>query len=156
MKRVPLLLATVFLLVLLPGRAEAQFDIGARAKLLLPTGSFGDDLAETGWGLAGTGDFTIIPLVKLRGEIGYNQFDAKDGAVWEGESIDRFNIWNFLIGARLQLPIIYLSFDGAYYTEIDEFSFLPGLGARFLFLDVGGRYKWTGENWFEIFGGVYF
>ncbi len=155
MKRVLLLVAVLFSLVLLPERAEAQFKLGARAKLLLPTGDF-NDVATTGWGLAGTGDFTIIPLLKLRGEIGYNQFDAEDEAVWDGEPIDKFDIWSFMIGARLQLPVIYLSLDGAYYTKIDEFSLLPGLGLRFLFLDVGGRYKWTGENWFEIFGGVSF
>ncbi len=155
MKRLPLLVMILFSLVLLPGRAEAQFKIGARGKILIPTGDF-DDKADTGWGLAATGDFTLIPLVKLRGEIGYNQFDAKEGAEWDGEPIDRFKIWDFMIGARLQLPIIYFSLDGAYYTKIDEFSLLPGLGFRFLFLDVGGRYKWTGENWFEVFGGVSF
>ncbi len=155
MKRLPLLVAILLSLVLLPGRAEAQFSFGARGKVLLPTGDF-DDVAKTGWGLAGTGDFTLIPLVKLRGEIGYNQFDAEDGAEWDGEAIDRFNIWSFMAGARLQLPIIYFSLDGAYYTKIDEVSLLPGLGFRFLFLDVGGRYKWTGENWFEVFGGVSF
>ena len=141
--------------VAIPQTASAQFKIGARGKLMFPTGDF-SNVAETGWGLAATGDFALIPLVKLRGEAGYNQFDAKDGAEWDGESIDKFDIWSFMIGARLQLPIIYFSLDGAYYTKIDEFSLLPGLGFRFLFLDVGGRYKWTGENWFEVFGGVSF
>jgi hypothetical protein len=152
MKRLPLLFAILFSLVLLPGRAEAQFKIGARGKVMFPTGDFSDE-AETGWGLAATGDFTLIPLVKLRGEAGYNKFGGKEV---EGDQHEDLNIWSFMIGARLQLPIIYFSLDGAYYTEIDEFSLLPGLGLRFLFLDVGGRYKWTGENWFEVFGGVSF
>ena len=152
MKRLPLLVAILLSLVLLPGRAEAQFKIGARGKLMFPTGDFAD-MAETGWGLAATGDFTLIPLVKLRGEAGYNQFGGKEV---EGVQLEDLDIWSFMIGARLQLPIIYFSLDGAYYTEIDEFSLLPGLGFRFLFLDVGGRYKWTGENWFEVFGGVSF
>jgi hypothetical protein len=153
MRRLSFLLILALALVALPRTAEAQFKIGARGKLLFPTGDF-DDVAKTGWGLAATGDFTIIPLVKLRGEVGYNRFDGED--VSEGATIDDWNIWSFLIGARLQLPILYLSLDGGYYTEIDEFSLLPGLGFRFLFLDVGGRYKWTGENWFEVFGGVSF
>jgi hypothetical protein len=152
MKRLPLLVAILLSLVLLPGRAEAQFKIGARGKILIPTGDF-DKEADTGWGLAATGDFTLIPLVKLRGEVGYNRFDGKVDGVQEN---DDWNIWDFMIGARLQLPIIYFSLDGAYYTQIDEVSLLPGLGLRFLFLDVGGRYKWTGENWFEVFGGVSF
>jgi hypothetical protein len=152
MKRLPLLVAILLSLVLLPGRAEAQFKIGARGKILIPTGDF-DKKADTGWGLAATGDFTLIPLVKLRGEVGYNRFDGKVDGVQEN---DDWNIWDFMIGARLQLPIIYFSLDGAYYTQIDEVSLLPGLGLRFLFLDVGGRYKWTGENWFEVFGGVSF
>ncbi len=155
MKRLSFVLVLALALIALPRTAEAQFKIGARGKILLPTGDF-NDVAKTGWGLAATGDFTIIPLIKLRGEVGYNQFDAENGASWDGEPIDRFDIWSFLIGARLQLPILYLSLDGGYYTKIDEFSLLPGLGLRFLFLDVGGRYKWTGENWFEIFGGVSF
>ena len=155
MRRHLFALIAALALVAVPQTASAQFKIGARGKIMFPTGDF-SDVAETGWGLAATGDFTLIPLVKLRGEAGYNQFDAKDGAQWEGESIDKFDIWSFMIGARLQLPIIYFSLDGAYYTKIDEFSLLPGLGFRFLFLDVGGRYKWTGENWFEVFGGVSF
>ena len=152
MKRLPLLVAILLSLVLLPGRAEAQFDIGARGKVMFPTGDFSEK-AETGWGLAATGDFTLIPLLKLRGEAGYNKFGGKEVA---GGQLKDLDIWSFMIGARLQLPIIYFSLDGAYYTEIDEFSLLPGLGLRFLFLDVGGRYKWTGENWFEVFGGVSF
>jgi hypothetical protein len=152
MKRLPLLLAILFALALLPERAEAQFALGARAKMMFPTGSF-DDEAKTGWGIAGTGDFTLIPLVKLRGEIGYNRFDGDTSG---GVTSDDWNIWNFGVGARLQLPIIYVSLDGMYYTEIDDFSLLPGVGARFLFLDVGARYKWSGENWVEVFGGVAF
>jgi hypothetical protein len=155
MKHLSWILILALALVALPREAEAQFRLGARGKLLLPTGDF-NKVAKTGWGLAATGDFTIIPLVKLRGEIGYNQFDAEDEAVWDDESIDRFDIWSFLVGARLQLPVIYLSLDGAYYTKLDEVSLLPGLGLRFLFLDVGARYKWTGENWIEVFGGVSF
>jgi hypothetical protein len=152
MKRLPFLLATLFALALLPGRAEAQFAVGGRAKMLLPTGDF-DDVAKTGWGAAATGDFTLVPLIKLRGEVGYNRFDGET----DGETTyDDWNIWNFGIGARLQLPIVYISLDGSYYTKIDEFSVLPGIGARILFLDVGARYKWTGENWVEIFGGVSF
>ena len=153
MRRFSFVLILALALVALPRTAEAQFKIGARGKILLPTGDF-NDVAKTGWGLAATGDFTLIPLVKLRGEVGYNKFDGEDRS--DGTTIDDWNIWSFLIGARLQLPIIYFSLDGGYYTEIDEFSLLPGLGFRFLFLDVGGRYKWTGENWFEIFGGVSF
>ena len=152
MKRMPLLLAILFSLALLPGRAEAQYTLGARAKMMFPTGDFADK-ADTGWGIAGTGDFTLIPLIKLRGEVGYNRFDGKiDGDT----TYDDWNIWNFGVGARLQLPIIYLSLDGMYYTKIDDLSLLPGIGARILFLDVGARYKWTGENWVELFGGVSF
>jgi len=152
MKRLVFGLIVALALVAIPQTASAQFDIGARGKLMLPTGDF-EKVAETGWGLAATGDFTLIPLLKIRGEAGYNSFGGKT----EGEvQYPDLDIWSFLIGARLQLPIIYFSLDGGYYTELDEFSLLPGLGLRFLFLDVGGRYKWTGENWFEVFGGLSF
>ncbi len=153
MKRLSFVFAILCALVVLPARAEAQFQFGGRAKLLLPTGDF-DDVAKTGWGAAATADFTIIPLVKLRGEVGYNRFDGEDPS--DGTTYDDWNIWNFGVGARLQLPVVYISLDGSYYTEIDEFSVLPGIGFRLFFLDVGARYKWTGENWFEVFGGVSF
>jgi hypothetical protein len=152
MRRRLFALIAALALVAIPQTAAAQFDIGARGKILFPTGDF-SDVAETGWGLAATGDFTVIPLIKIRGEAGYNSFGGKiDGLT----NYDDWNIWSFMIGARLQLPIIYFSLDGAYYTEIDEFSLLPGLGLRFLFLDVGARYKWNDANWFEVFGGVSF
>ena len=153
MKHLSLLCAILLAVAILPGRADAQFTIGARGKLLLPTGDF-DREVTTGWGAAAVGDFTLIPLIKLRGEVGYNHFDGEDP---DGDQVyeDR-DIWNFGIGGRLQLPIVYLSLDGMYFTDIDEFSVLPGLGLRFLFLDLGARYKWTGENWFEVFGGVAF
>ncbi len=152
MKRLVFGLIVALALVAIPQPASAQFDIGARGKLMFPTGEFADS-TDTGWGLAATGDFTLIPLLKLRGEAGYNSFSGKTEGEVQHPDLD---IWSFLIGARLQLPIIYFSLDGGYYTELDEFSLLPGLGLRFLFLDVGGRYKWTGENWFEVFGGVSF
>ena len=153
MKRLSFLLAILLAVIVLPGRAEAQFTIGARGKVLLPLGDFNDEVT-TGWGAAAVGDFTLIPLIKLRGEIGYNHFDGEEP---DGDlTFEDRNIWNFGIGARLQLPIVYFSLDGMYYTDIDEFSALPGLGLRFLFLDVGARYKWTGANWFEVFAGVAF
>jgi hypothetical protein len=153
MKRPLFVLIAALALVAIPQTASAQFAIGARGKLLFPTGDLADSV-DTGWGLAATGDFTLIPLIELRGEAGYNSLPGKDRS--DGTQIADLDIWSFLIGARLQLPIIYFSLDGGYYTELDEFSLLPGLGLRFLFLDVGGRYKWTGENWFEVFGGVSF
>ena len=152
MRRLLFGLIVALALVAVPQTASAQFDIGVRGKLMFPTSDFGD-LAETGWGLAATGDYTVIPLIKLRGEAGYNSFGGKDDGLIQ---YDDWNIWSFMIGARLQIPIIYFSLDGGYYTEIDEFSILPGLGFRFLFLDVGGRYKASGEKWFEVFGGVSF
>jgi hypothetical protein len=152
MRRHLLGLIAALALVAVPQEASAQFDIGVRGKVMFPTGDF-DKKADTGWGLAATGDFTVIPLIKIRGEAGYNSFGGKvDGLT----NYDDWNIWSFMIGARLQLPIIYFSLDGGYYTEIDEFSVLPGLGFRFLFIDVGGRYKASGENWFEVFGGLSF
>ena len=153
MKRLSMFFAILLAVAFLPARADAQFSIGARGKLLLPTGDF-DDVVKSGWGAAAVGDFTLIPLVKLRGEVGYNHFDGEDAD--GAQTYEDRNIWNFGIGGRLQLPIVYLSLDGMYYTDIDEFSVLPGLGLRFLFLDVGARYKWTGENWIEVFGGVAF
>ena len=153
MKRLSLLFAIFLAVAVLPARADAQFTIGARGKLLIPTGDFNDEVT-TGWGVAGTGDFTLIPLVKLRGEVGYNHFDGEEP---DGDrTFEDRDIWNFGIGGRLQLPIVYFSLDAMYYTDIDEFSVLPGLGLRFLFLDLGARYKWSGANWFEVFGGVAF
>ncbi|MGW8282260.1 MAG: hypothetical protein ACWGON_03065 [Gemmatimonadota bacterium] len=152
MKRLILFVAILCTVVLLPSPAQAQFNIGARGKLLFPTGDFSDKV-DTGWGVAATGDFTLIPLIKIRGEAGYNSFDGKEE---NGVQLEDLDIWSFLIGARLQLPIIYFSLDAGYYTKIDEFSLLPGLGARIWFLDAGARYKWTGENWIEVFGGVSF
>lgn len=153
MKRLSMLVAILLAVVVLPARADAQFTIGARGKLLLPTGDF-DKEVKSGWGAAAVGDFTLIPLIKLRGEVGYNHFDGEE--VNDVQAYEDRDIWNFGIGGRLQLPIVYLSLDAMYYTDIDEPSVLPGLGLRFLFLDVGARYKWTGENWFEVFGGVAF
>jgi hypothetical protein len=153
MRRLLFALIAALAFLAIPQTASAQFSLGARGKLMFPTGSFADSVG-TGWGLAATGDFTLIPLIKLRGEVGYNSFPGDDRS--SGTPYPDLDIWSFLIGARLQLPIIYFSLDGGYYTKLDEFSVLPGLGFRFLFLDVGGRYKWTGANWFEVFGGVSF
>jgi len=123
-----------------PGSNSMSFGAGLTMKY--PYESFGDDY-KTGYGILAMMDYPFIPVLDLTASIGWNHF-AEDKA---GEAID---IWEFTGGMRFRLGVFFMSGEVAYYTKVDDTSFLPGLGLRFEHLEVAMNIRavpsgsWTG------------
>ncbi|MDT8436754.1 MAG: hypothetical protein RRA92_08355 [Gemmatimonadota bacterium] len=151
--RAPILLSALVLLAL-PGRAAAQLatSVGAGVRLVFPTGDL-DDIAQSGWGLAGTGEVRLLEFLAATGEVSYTHLDGEER---DGGDLEDLDMLGVAVGARLYFPLWYLSAETGYFSEIDEGGFLPGAGIRIGVLDVGARYKATGENWIELRGAVVF
>lgn len=101
---------------------------GAGLTVKAPYGSYGDSYA-TGYGIMGFVEYPFIPLVDLTAGIGWNHFSPE-------RDLEDLDIWEFVGGARLRLGVFFMSGEAAYYTEIDEVSFLPGLGLRFSHIEI--------------------
>lgn len=154
MKRTLLLSMLLIASLALPGGVEAQVDsgFGIGAKMLFPTGDL-DDAVKSGWGLAGTGELRILHFLAATGEISYYEFPGESSGDLELEDQD---FLGFAAGARLYLAALYLGADMGYFTDLEEFSFIPNVGLKFAMFEVAARYKATDANWMELRGTVNF
>ncbi len=156
MKRIVLILAAAAGLVL-PPTAEAQVrtGIGVGGKLLFPTGSLNDEV-KSGWGIAGSGELALLGILSGVGELSYNRFPAEDGTREDGTPFDNKDVFGFTAGARVYLSMLFAGLDVGYFTAVDDGGVLPNIGLRIALFEVMGRYKWSGDNWFEVRGTINF
>lgn len=130
-----------------PAPPKVNFGAGLTAKT--PLDSFGEQY-NTGYGVMAIMDYPLIPLLDLTAGIGWNHFPESDAL----ESID---IWEFVGGARFRLGVFFMSGEVGYYTEIEETSFLPGLGLRFTNLEIAFNVRAvSGGSWRGFRLGYYF
>lgn len=157
MKRIVLILAAAVGLLVFPPTAEAQVrtGIGVGGKLLFPTGSLNDEV-KSGWGIAGSGELALLGILSGVGELSYNRFPAEDGIREDGTPFDNKDVFGFTAGARVYLSMLFAGLDVGYFTAVDDGGVLPNLGLRIALFEVMGRYKWTGDNWFEVRGTINF
>ena len=122
---------------------------GIAATVSLPYGDFSED-RTTGYGLQGLVDFPLVPLFNLTGTVGWSHF-PEDGDV---EPVD---IWYVNIGGRLVLASFYMSGQTGYYSELDQWGWVPGFGFRFTQLELGLEYVGASKGaWTTLRVGWYF
>ena len=130
-----------------PSDNKAQFGAGLTVKN--PSESFGDQYS-TGYGIQGLLAYPFIPLLDLTAGIGWNHFDESDAS----EALD---IWEFVGGMRFRMGVFFMSGEVAYYTKIEETSFLPGLGLKFEHLEVAFNVRSVPSgSWLGLRLGYYF
>jgi len=130
-----------------PTEGSASFGAGLTAKSRTPT--YGET-NDTGYGIMAFMDYPFIPLLDLTAGIGWNNFpDANQG--------DEVVIWEFVGGMRFRMGVFFMSGEIGYYTNIDETSFLPGLGLRFEHFEVAWNIRAVPDgSWNGLRLGYYF
>ncbi len=142
-------MAAGILALCLVGVAPEANAIGFGAGVLgaLPSGDM-KDVAQYGYGLYGSMDRGMAPLVDLRLQVETNRFVGED--LPGGGQVDDFTSWGFLGGAKV--GIAGLLSGGAlagYYTEVDELDLVPFASLKLGMLDVGIQYKMLNDTkWF--------
>jgi hypothetical protein len=157
MRRFLLILALGAAVLVLPSPAVAQVrsGIGVGGKLLFPMGDL-DDEVKSGWGIAGTGEIALLGILSAVGELSYNRFPAEEGTREDGTPFDNKDVFGLTAGARVYLSMLFAGVDLGYFTAVEDGGVLPNLGLRIALFEVMGRYKWTGDNWFELRGAINF
>lgn len=132
-----------------PGYSGNPHIFGLAATVNSPQKSFGEQ-HSTGYGLHAVVDYPFIPLLDFTADIGWNHFPgANDGA-----GVD---VWEFAGGMRFVFGVFFMSGEVGYFTEINETSFLPGMGLRFDRLELGLRISAVpGGSWTSFRAGYYF
>ncbi|MEN8006514.1 MAG: hypothetical protein ABFS42_05830 [Candidatus Krumholzibacteriota bacterium] len=131
------------------GRPGSTNIFGAAASVNHPYESFGKE-NSTGYGLHAIMDYPFIPLLDFTADIGWNHFPGANG----GAGVD---VWEFAGGMRFVMGVFFMSGEVGYYTEVDDTSFLPGMGLRFDRLEFSLRVKAvTGGSWTGFRFGYYF
>ena len=89
-------------------------------------------------------------MLDLTAGIGWNHFPAN-------EALESIDIWEFVGGMRFRMGVFFMSGEVGYYTEIEETSFLPGLGLKFDHFEVAFNVRAvSGGSWRGIRLGYYF
>ncbi|HPF71876.1 MAG TPA: hypothetical protein PLQ13_14480 [Candidatus Krumholzibacteria bacterium] len=129
--------------------ALAGFGIGA--NVAAPTGDFGD-FFKAGYGIHAVYQQGLTPLATLTGDFGWTTFSSEDVTIGSvtigGEDID---VWNATAGARFAVLPLGLGAEVGYFSEVEEWSFVPTAGMTFSKIDLSARWKATGDaKWFEV------
>ncbi len=133
--------------------ANAQSDsggpLGISGAVTFPFGDFGDR-AQTGYGLHAMGDYPVIPLLHLAGNVGFHQFSG------EGEA-DDLTVWEFSVGVRFVLGAFYMGGENGYFTGVEDSSYIPNFGLRLGNWEAAVRWKAVGRgSWNTLRVGYYF
>ncbi len=149
MKRI--LILALFVTACITTPAVAGLSSGVALALIQPTGDF-DDKYDSGWGIHAAFDYSLIPLVTLTGDFGWNTFQAKEIGTPD------VDIWEFSAGGKVNLAFLYAGAEVGYFTtEVNEWDIIPFLGARLGPFDAMLRYKAAGDvNWAALRLGFFF
>ena len=130
-------------------QARSEHTYGVGLMMNYPFDSFGNEY-NTGWGLHGMVDYVFIPLLHFVGDVGWNHFPGNDNR----EALD---VFEFTFGAKFQFGAFFMGGESGYYTEVNEWSFVPSMGLRFSRFEVAFRIKAVGgSSWNGLRLGYYF
>ena len=155
MRKLLVLSLSVCFLVFFQTSAKAQlkgFSIGPYVEGALPLGDF-EKTHQYGLGVGLNADVKI-PLTKfgVTGSAGYMHFEAKDGIP------GKFNAFPVRVGLKYRFSLLYAKLEGGVATISNDggsaFLFAPGLGVRFLGLDIQAKYEKWAKN--DNYNGVDF
>jgi len=122
---------------------------GVGGQTTFPRSSFGINY-KTGYGLQGMFNYPLIPLIDLSASVGWNHFDGED----DRPGID---IWELAFGARFAVGVFFMNGEAGYFTELEEWNYIPGLGLRFDHWEYSLRTKVAGDSIWSTFRiGYYF
>ena len=143
MKIVGILLAAVLALTL-AGPAQAQFGktIGVGALAAFPTDDNFSDVYNTGFGAAIFSRKGVAPIVSVTGQIGYTRFGAKSEL-----NLSDVSVFEFTAGGLANLGMFNGGVEFGYFTDVDDWSFVPNIGVKIAILDASLRYKAGGVSW---------
>ncbi len=122
---------------------------GAGAQWSVPRGAFADDFSS-GFGVQGMFNYPLIALIDLSGSVGWNHF----GGANDGDGAD---IWEVAFGGRFALGAFFMNGEAGYFSKVDQWNFIPGLGLRYDHWEFALRTKAVGSNaWSSLRIGYYF
>jgi hypothetical protein len=158
MKKLLFVFALFFLHTALFVQLTSSSAVGLRYAV--PTGATAD-VWENGYGVTGTYNISIIPLLDITFEGSWHSFKGKEftldenGTLYGGEDI---SIFGFVAGPVLTLGMFDVGVKGGYFfNDIDEVAIFPFAQIDILMFSVGAEYKATGDaNWFSVYANFNF
>ena len=152
---------TLLLTLLLSGLALAQDEtesktpwhsgnyFGVAGQFSVPTSAYAEKYTN-GYGLQALVNYPWISVIDLSASVGWNRFP-------EGDDNSAQEIWEASMGMRFVLGAFFMNGEMGYFSNIDEWTFIPGLGARFDHWEFSLRPKAAGANtWTSFRVGYYF
>jgi hypothetical protein len=124
-------------------------------RYIMPTDATADAY-DNGWGLTGTSNFDIIPILGITVVGSWSTLSGKDALVDDQGNIiyaNDLSIIGFTAGPYIKLGFLDLGVKGGYYfDDIHEWVILPFAEIDFWKISIGGEYKATEDvKWFSAY-----
>jgi hypothetical protein len=143
-----------------------RFSIGPYVEAGFPTGDLGDS-HKTGYGVGLNADIKLIAGFGVTGSVGYMRFGGKEytGIGPADEPVTyKYSALQAIpvrvgIKYKLPIPLLYVKVEGGVANRVGKDNsgapviFAPGIGIRFLGLDVEAKYEaWYKDGTAGFFG----
>ena len=150
--RTSLLLAVLSFAGLQSQAQLKRFSIGPYVETGVPVGNL-KDTHNTGWGGGLNADIKLIAGFGVTGSVGYMRFPGKDYNTSTGTAtVSALQALPVRVGVKYKFPfpLLYVKVEGGTANYLGDYSgtaaiLAPGIGIRFLGLDVEAKY----EAWFK-------
>lgn len=120
-----------------PARTGPQQNGGLAFSYAMPSSDFAETVGN-GYGFSAIFDYPTASLVDLCASLGWYRFAGAPGRA-------DISMWEFTAGPRFITGIFYAGLETGYFTKVKEWSMVPNVGLRKGALDLGLRYKFSGE-----------
>lgn len=129
------------------------FSIGAYMEAAKPTAGFSNTHGK-GIGAGLNADIKLPAKLGLSGSVGFMHFNGKTIATEAGTTkMASINAMPIRVGLKYRLPVFYAKLESGMAKFFDDsgsaFIISPGIGVRFLGVDIQGKFEtWTkNETW---------
>jgi len=139
-----------------PGKKLDEAHGGIGLVYYMPKGNL-KETHDRGYGISLMFAYPVSDMMDLTGTTGWSRYLIKEQPSNTLRGSSDLTVWEFTLGPRMRVSIVYLGIEAGYFTNFKEWALVPNAGIRWRVFDLGYRMKTNaGTEVHSIRAGIFF